>query len=505
MANYNIDYEILNYEKFYRRLNEICLNEANKFPVEKLESLGKSKCGFNIEHFKIGNGPTHIVYMGGCHGNEIISVDYVTQLMKNIALGLGEYQSFDHNEFTIDFIPCQNPEGFFTTTYALNSYMKNMTDEEVESFSKNYYNAYKKDDINAITVNKIINTFCTNINLSLNKVELQKAFWDLYRNQEIDITKIINFLMQYSKTTELQAVTELVKSIWQEKLQPNYIIPKDKYHNAIFADLTIDCIPEIDEAHIKLKEQLKKLYKDNKFPIGTLANFFSNASGVNLNDNNEFFYNDLKERIAKDGNVYGNLRDNNLLKNIPGPIGTPCENIDEPFKYSEENIALLDFLASQEDHNYAFINCHGTGGLFYLYPVTENDMIQAHEDGVERKFQFYINNRLATEYTKETGKVYEEFTGTNAPYKTQGYPEKITGVGDVLRKKYLASFLLELSKAGGNPIAPYCDREGNYKLTMLANFRANAKMMQTILELKHLYNSSYTMTYQGKTVKYKVK
>lgn len=446
MENYNVDYEILNYEKFYKRLNNICLNPKNKFAVERLEPIGTTKCGFNIEHFKIGNGPTHIVYMGGCHGNEIISVDYVTQLMNNIALGLGEYENFDPNEFTIDFIPCQNPEGFFTTTYALDSYMKNMTAPEIESFSKNYYNAYKKDDINAITVNKILNTFCTNINPSLSKIELQKAFWNKYRTQEISINTIIEFLTPYCDTTKLSELNDLVASIWQEKLDPSYIIPKTKYHNEIFKDLTLDCIPELDEPHKKLKEALSKIYSANNFPIGTLANFFSNASGVNLNDNNEYFYNESKEKMAKEENIYGNLRDNNLKKNIPGPIGIPCENMNEPFQYAEENIALLNFLASQEEQNYAFINCHGTGGLFFLYPVAENDLEQAHEEGVERRFQFYINNRLATEYTKQTGKVYEEHTGTNAPYKTQGYPDKITGVGDVLRKNILLHSYLNYQK-----------------------------------------------------------
>ena len=57
-------------------------------------------------------------------------------------------------------------------------------------------------------------------------------------------------------------------------------------------------------------------------------------------------------------------------------------------------------------------------------------------DDIERNFQFYINNRLATEYTNTTGKVYELYTGKNTPYKTQGYPSKITGIGDVLRKNY---------------------------------------------------------------------
>ena len=112
-TSYNIRYEILDYNSYYERLASIVNNSQNRFSVTRHEPIGQSKCGFDIEHFSIGTGPMHIVYMGGAHGNEIISVDYVTQLMENIALGNGDYETFDPSIFTLDFIPCQNPEGFF--------------------------------------------------------------------------------------------------------------------------------------------------------------------------------------------------------------------------------------------------------------------------------------------------------------------------------------------------------------------------------------------------------
>lgn len=85
MNDFDIKYEILDYAKYNKRLLDICSNPNNKFQVIKQQDLGKSRCGFPIEHYTIGNGPKHIVYMGGAHGNEIISVDFVTQLMNNIA------------------------------------------------------------------------------------------------------------------------------------------------------------------------------------------------------------------------------------------------------------------------------------------------------------------------------------------------------------------------------------------------------------------------------------
>lgn len=496
MAEYNVRYEILNYQKYNNRIKSILNNSQNKFPITTHTPIGKTSCGFDIEHYSIGNGPMHIVYMGCAHGNEIISTDYVTQLMENIALANGAYKDFDPTKFTLDFIPCQNPEGYFTTTYALDSVMKNMNDEEIEAFCKKYWSLYREDDINVNSINSIIDTFSEELKPHQTPYVIKKIFWLACARREITPKYLSVFLSEYTGT-DLNKTKELIESKWEEKFKGKNSIPAKKNHHSIFKGISLNCIPEIDEKHKKLKEALTKLYERGQFPIETLANFFSNASGVNLNDNNLFYYNEMRKRRAKEGEVYANLRDNNLSKTIPGPVGTPSISLDEPFEYAPENKALLDFLEKQDKkkENYAFFNVHGTGGLLYLYPVFEDDTKKAHRDGTTRDFTFFINNRLATEYTKSIGKTYEEKTGKFDPYKTMNYPDRITGVGDLLRKKYISSFVLELSKMGGNPISPYGDRKGNFTLTMISNMQANMKLLNTILTISHLYNSSYTMSY----------
>lgn len=403
MENFDIKYEILDYDKFYKRLEETCNDKTNKYEITKQEPIGYTKCGFPIEHYKIGNGPKHIVYMGGAHGNEIISVDYVTQLMQNIAQGNGEFAQFNEEEFTIDFIPCQNPEGFFTTTYALKSIMGTMSEEEVEKFSKQYWSFYREDDQNVLKINAILSAFCEEFGLEAIKKELPFLFWKQSANKEISMNYIIAFLENlFPKNHE--EISVYIQEKWLEHFQGKTAIPKEKKHHKIFESVSLDCIPEKDEAHRNLKAALTKLYQTGKFPIGTLANFFANASGVNLNDNNEYYFRELQQKIAKQGEVYASLRDNNLLKSVPGPVGVASENMEGDFEYTEENKALLSFLEKQERENYAFINCHGTGGVLYLYPVADNDMEKAHEEGVTRNFNFFVNGRIATEYTKKQKK-----------------------------------------------------------------------------------------------------
>lgn len=496
MAKYDIDYCILDYEKYNQRLSEIMNNPNNKFEVVKHEPLGKTTCGFDIDHYSIGHGPMHVVYMAGVHGNEIIGVDFVTQMMKNLAQANGDYENFDSDMFTIDFIPCQNPEGYFTTTYALNYVMKGMDETEIEKFSKQYWSTYRNDDINVTSVSRIIRDFCDSFGLLEIKEKLVQLFWRLFRNKDITQKDITEFLAEYTNVN-YNEIGDFVLEKWIEKLNGKDVIPKERGHHKMFESVTFDCIPEIDDAHVKLKQALIKLYENGDFPIGTLANFFANSQGVNLNDNNEYFFEIIKKRIVDEGEVFANLRDNNISKSLPGPIGVPSANMSGEFEYARENIALFRFLKSQDnlDMNYAFVNCHGTGGLFYLYPVAEDDMEKAKTEGVKRSFNFYINNRIASDYVRKIGEVYEQNTGKNDPYRMSGYQEVVTGVGDLLRKTYLASFLLELSKVGGNPLAPYGDRMGNYNLTMESNMSASMQMLKTILELKHLYSLVYEMSY----------
>lgn len=497
MTEYNIKYEILDYDKFYNRLNNICQNPKNKNKVTKHDPIGYTKCGFPIEHYSIGHGSMHIVYMGGAHGNEIISVDYVTQLMQNIAEGNKDFQDFNPSEFTIDFLPCQNPEGFFTTTYALKSIMSSMNEKEIEEFCKKYYSLYREDDQVVLNINKILRIFCEEFDIPSVKEDLITIFWQKSNNKDLTPKYMIAFLLIFFNVDK-EKLANFINNKWQDLFPDKQIISHIKKHQEIFSNLTLDCIPLKDDAHRKLKESLTRIYQNGLFPIGTLANFFSNASGINLNDNNEYYFQDLKKKMQTYGEIYAGYRDNNILKTIPGPAGIPTSNLDGRFEYTEENKALLSFLENQDNknENYAFINCHGTGGMLYVYPVSDNDLSLAHTQGVTRDFKFYINGQIANEYTKKISEVYEEETGkSNSGYKIVGFPNHISGVGDVLRKKYIASFLLELSKMGGNPIAPYGDKLGNYYLTMNANMSAAHQMMQTIKKIAHLYNINYFMYY----------
>jgi len=494
MEKYDISYEIVDYHCFYQRLQEILENPNNKFVVNAHQPIGYSSCGFPLEHYSIGNGPIHIVYMGGAHGNEIIGVDFVLQLMKNLALGNGCFSNFDPKAYTIDFLPCQNPEGYFTTTYALKSVMNGMTPTEMEKFCYKYYQQYRKTNIEISKVNQILKNCCQEIPKQ-NQDQLRKKLWQEHRKKELTCSTLIEFLRQ-----NLKLNTEMLKKVeeqWKQTLNTT-IFSYPKAYQLPFLNLDLNCIPNMDEKHRKLKLKLQEIYKNTDFPFCTLANFFANADGINLNDNNEIYFEKIKNHRKNAEEVYAYPINGSLIVSQPSPIGTAGKG--EIFRYTNENEALLKFLEEQKKDCYAFMNCHSTGGALYLYPCSTND---SPSETITRDFKFYINTRLATEYLKEVSQIHHRYTGFQEQYKSMGHPDIVTGLGEVLRSKYPASFLLELSLAGGNPLGPYI--EPNYTSTMISNMHGCMKLLDTIREVQELYDLTYTMSYnKEKKVNYSV-
>ena len=361
--DYNIKYELLNYDKLMKRLNDILNNKKNIFQVIKHKPIGFSSCNFPIDHYSIGHGKKHIIYFAGCHGNEIIGVDFVTQLMNNLALGKGNFQNFPDNIYTVDFIPLLNPEGFYITTYALSSVTSNLNDQKLEEFCERYFLAYKKDDQVIKNINNLIKDVCKKMNIINISDEVINKFWLYYHDYEI-ITKynLLNFFKLYIIDNEnINKIIDELMTLYFNNDRINII----KEHQNIFNNISLDVIPNIDNNHQILKNKLKVMYQNNLFPISTLANFYANSNGVNLNDNNPYYYDYFKKRLIREKEIYAKGRENNILISLPSPIGMPNYDMNKPFKYENENKALLNFFQNYQNSDEYFMsfNCHSTGGL----------------------------------------------------------------------------------------------------------------------------------------------
>ena len=137
---------ILDYDQVLDEIDRITKNgDFEKQPSEHTECDS-----IEIPYYTLGHGPNHIVICGGTHGSEIISVDFVLRLMEEISKKEGPYKNIDLNEYTFHFVPVQNPEGYIISTSAIRILIgREATEEEIEKTSKEYFMAYRQDDINA--------------------------------------------------------------------------------------------------------------------------------------------------------------------------------------------------------------------------------------------------------------------------------------------------------------------------------------------------------------------
>ena len=105
---------ILDYEQV-----EDILDEIVRFGVVKeAENLGKTEHGLPIKHYIVGEGNNDIVISGATHGSEIISTDFVINLMENISNKTDSWKSI-LKVFKLHFVPILNPEGYLITTSAV--------------------------------------------------------------------------------------------------------------------------------------------------------------------------------------------------------------------------------------------------------------------------------------------------------------------------------------------------------------------------------------------------
>lgn len=145
---YNLKDSILDYEQVQEKLKSI--EEKSNGRIKKDLNSKKTNLGYGIPHYTVGNGNKHIVLVAGVHGNEIISVDFMLKAMEDIANNEGEFKDIDFNDVTLDILPINNPEGYIIATSAIRTRIsRNMSDEEIEKISLEYYQKFRTDNVQA--------------------------------------------------------------------------------------------------------------------------------------------------------------------------------------------------------------------------------------------------------------------------------------------------------------------------------------------------------------------
>lgn len=480
----NVFYGKINLSSYEKRINDFLNNE-------KLLNLGLRKStlcltgyGYSLDYLTIGDGKYDLFIVAGTHGSEIITVDFVTQLIEHIS----SFGDFDPNLFKINIIPIQNPEGFDIST----STFSGINDIDFENKSKEYYLRYRTDSliVKAITslnslMNDLINSNmrCNDVLAELKEFINNNKDWINLKDSRV-IPNIVIFNNQLSALSNIDSFDELkikllsicngtLNNLSSDNLHDIFLMnfinilkkgfdndyfwseitntQQDKLYQQMFSDIDISNLKSS-----KLIEDAKKVYKLN--PLGSQIGHDATGTFVNLNANHPF---SPGIDIIKNGYIkYGPGPKNNLRNYFPSPLGLPSVNSDN-FEYAIENKVLFKLLReSYERGSYlATLLYHGTGGLIYYKPY-EDAM-----DCDEYKLFFDYNNELADAYNEGIMSGNSEKKG----YKKIESADN-TGYGDLLRRTFPGILLIELSRMGGNPISPYGDKNNIYN-TLNENFK----------------------------------
>lgn len=262
---------ILDYDKVLNILN-------NMKNLRKMKSIN-TRMGYEVPYYTYGKGKNHIVIVGGTHGSEIISVDFVLKLMDKISNKKDEFNDLDENKFTIHFIPLQNPEGFIISTSVIKTLINDtMSLDEIEKVCKDYYLKYKQDDINVKENkgNKEIKLhqqmfIDTNYECIPKKHEkIRESVKEMYKDERLPKGSMICFRAN-SSGIELNRNTRFSKGLKDIK-EKKEVYGLNRYNNIptiIKGPLGIPCVDvnnfSYENENILLFDLLEKLYCEKKY------------------------------------------------------------------------------------------------------------------------------------------------------------------------------------------------------------------------------------------------
>ena len=385
-------FQYMNYQDVNDRIEKLMHDNESINEIKKERPLGYTEYGLPIQHYTMGNGPKHIVISGSYHAAEIITTIFVVRLMEEMA----KDAEFKKDEYTLDFIPIVNPEGYLITTSMQDLYLGDNTTEE-------------------------------------EKILEAKTYWASYRADATIPAKVRN--------------GELPETAMLEK----------KSYQALFDNVNLE---EYLKDYPKIKESVLNIVQKNNYPVGVMAAWSANASGIDLSQNVP--YNPaIKTLLEADGPVYNHLAYANTRKDIPGPVNTPCRNL-EHFTFEAENLAMLNFMeelnAKKEEEIIAYFNYHSVMGKMYQRPVKEDWLLKLYNIDYEKKvIENYVSSRIF-----RSGNAYDIIESED-PYSY---------INEFLRLRYGIDIQVELSRMGSNPIGPLADPEVFENVTVKPNIKA---------------------------------
>ena len=299
---------IYDYEEFEDAMNEIIKkSKLNSYAFLEMDNNWKTECNLTIKHYSIGIGLKHIVFLASFHGAEIISTEFLIYVMNYIVENEKEFIEI-LKEYTLDFIPMVNPEGYIITTSAIRTQIpRNMNIPDIEKICNTYRLLYKEDDDEAIK-SEITDNIKSKRYQSMFKdatyndipdkyKKIKNKMKEIYQKHKIPDGAIITWSAN-ANGIDLNANTKYNKNITKIDKGEELYMPL-RYSNICFSEPgPINCPYNKDKGFSQEKETtfisefLEKLYKSNR--LSAIFNYHS-AGGL-IDQRPSELEDDLKDR-----------------------------------------------------------------------------------------------------------------------------------------------------------------------------------------------------------------
>lgn len=299
---------IYDYEEFENEINEILKKSRfNTYPLIEIDNNWKTECNLPINHYSIGSGNNHIVFLAAFHGAEIISTEFLIYVMDYIATNEKDFFEI-LKDYTLDFIPMINPEGYLITTSIIRTVIpRNMSASDIEKICYKYWLLYKQDDDEAIKSKITDNIKLKNYQSMFkdatyndipDKYEIvKKKIKKLYKKHNIPDGAIISWCAN-ANGIDLNANTKYNRNLAKIEQGEKLYMPL-RYSNICFSEPgPINCPYDINKGFLQEKETifisefLEKLYKSNK--LSAIFNYHSTGGVIDQRPSE--LEDDLKER-----------------------------------------------------------------------------------------------------------------------------------------------------------------------------------------------------------------
>lgn len=406
--------KILDYEQVLNVLDKI----TKKGVIKKTNDIGKSEYKLPIEQYIVGSGKNHIVITGATHGCEIITTDFILNLMNNISDKYCEWSEV-LKEFTIHFIPMLNPEGYLISTSAIRAIIpRDMPEDVAERICKEYYEYYRNDDI-----------------IDSKIKHHQKMFAD------IDYTCIPE---KYAKIrSAIKEIFELYPDL------PNGCL-QTWSANANGIDIQANCEFNSTNAKISNGENVfMKTKRNNNINIahpGPINCSYDKNKGKFRKEKETKAISTLLESLYKNNELFAYLNYHSTGGMIFQRPAIKPEKLDIPQEQILKN-EVLNYLCARV-YSEKTIRDKEKKENYKIYPYG----LPAIKGKLDIKNKNMSNNSMNNSHA--------------------------TSLNDIFRLKYPLDLLIELSAMGGNPIGPYGDLKGNYKNVIQSNMLAVKQLLE---------------------------